>query len=90
MIPQKIFANLAYSLAKVTVMFIGEVEYKDIFVDTLNENDSDGRPYNPFPEAAFVFCVLFVFIMAIVLANLLVRWFCCQICFSLFFVSNLY
>ena len=57
---------------KVTVMTIGEVDYVNAFVETIGRDKTSGHPLNPFPEAAFVFCCIFIFIMAIVLMNLLV------------------
>ena len=57
---------------KVTVMTIGELDYVEAFVETIKKDRSPGHPLNPFPEAAFVFCCIFIFIMAIVLVNLLV------------------
>ena len=54
-------------------MMIGELEFKDTFVESIGKNNTATKnPLNPFPEAALSFSMLFLFLMCIVLMNLLV------------------
>lgn len=71
--PQPAFQNLGRALIKVMVMTVGEVDFYDTFIDTIGKNStSTNNPLNPFPEASFVFCSLFLLLMTIILMNLLV------------------
>ena len=52
---------------------IGELDLGDSFVETVGKNSTEnGNPLNPFPDAAFSFGFVFLFLMCIVLMNLLV------------------
>ena len=70
---QDSFADFGRSVIRVSVMMIGELEFKDTFVETVGKNNTVTKnPLNPFPEAAFSFGFVFLFLMCIVLMNLLV------------------
>ena len=71
-ISQESFGSFFVSIVKVSVMLVGEFEYKEVFVDSINQFKAPGRSLNPFPNTAFVFCCIFILLMAVVLINLLV------------------
>ncbi len=54
-------------------MTVGEVDFNNVFIDTIGKNNtSTGNPLNPFPEASFIFVGFFLLFMSIILMNLLV------------------
>ena len=57
----------------VLVMTVGEIDFQDTFIETIDKNStSTNNPLNPFPEASFVFISFFLLLMTIILMNLLV------------------
>ena len=52
---------------------VGEFEYDNTFVDSINStSERTGNPLNPFPEISLFFMNVFLFMMSIILMNLLV------------------
>lgn len=71
---QESFSTLGLSIVKVSVMMVGEFEYDTAFISSIAaSNDKTRNPLNPFPEIALIFMFAFLFLMAIILMNLLVR-----------------
>lgn len=72
-LPQPAFQNLGRALIMVLVMTVGEIDFEDTFIDTIDKNStSTDKPLNSFPEASFVFISIFLLLMTIILMNLLV------------------
>ncbi|XP_078355954.1 transient receptor potential cation channel subfamily A member 1-like [Oculina patagonica] len=69
------FSEFWLALAKVHVMMIGELEYTDILVENIvNNNTVPGTdvPYVPLPILTFLLFLMFILMVSIVLVNLLV------------------
>lgn len=70
---QESFRSMGWSFVKVSVMMVGEFEYDDTFINSINADDEKtGNPLNPFPEISAAFIFIFLFVMSIILMNLLV------------------
>ena len=68
------FHTVGHSILRVLVMMIGELDFGNIFIDTIHvNNDKTQHPLNPFPSVAFVFLFFCLFLLTIALMNLLVR-----------------
>ena len=64
---------MGWSFVKVSVMMVGEFDYDDTFISSINADDEKtGNPLNPFPEISAAFIFIFLFMMSIILMNLLV------------------
>lgn len=70
---QDSFRTVGWAFIKVSVMMVGEFEYDNTFVDSVNStSEHTGNPLNPFPEISLFFIYVFLFMMSIILMNLLV------------------
>lgn len=70
---QKSFQSVGWSFVKVSAMMVGEFEYDDTFINSINADDEKtGNPLNPFPEISAASIFIFLFMMSIILMNLLV------------------
>ena len=62
-----------HAILRVLVMMIGELDYGNIFIDTIHEKNSrSGNPLNPFPDVGSFFLFVCLFLLSIALMNLLV------------------
>ena len=65
---------MPHSTLRVLVMMVGELDFETIFVETSAEKNSTSQnPKNPFPQVAFFFIFLCLFLLTVALMNLLVR-----------------
>ena len=62
-----------HSLLRVLVMMIGELDFGDLFIETIDsKHEVNQNPLNPFPAVGFFFLFLCLFLLSIALMNLLV------------------
>ncbi|KAJ7385742.1 hypothetical protein OS493_013775 [Desmophyllum pertusum] len=69
------FADFWLALAKINIMMVGELDYTDLLVDNIGNNNTvpgTNVPYVPLPTLTFCLFLVFVLMVSIVLVNLLV------------------
>ncbi|XP_068747164.1 transient receptor potential cation channel subfamily A member 1-like [Montipora capricornis] len=70
---QDSFTSLWWSLAKTTIMMIGEIDYGSIIIEAKEQvNERNGAPLLPIPEFTAFIVVLFCMMVSVLLMNLLV------------------
>lgn len=69
------FSDFWFSTAKILVMMVGELDYTDMLVEHVVNNQTvpgTSFPYVPLPRLTFALFLVFVLMVSIVLVNLLV------------------
>lgn len=69
------FSDFWFSTAKILVMMVGELDYTDILVEHVVNNQTvpgTSFPYVPLPRLTFALFLVFILMVSIVLVNLLV------------------
>lgn len=62
-----------HSLLRVLVMMIGELDFGDLFIETIDKKHEENQnPLNPFPAVSYFFLFVCLFLLSIALMNLLV------------------
>lgn len=69
------FSDFWFSTAKILVMMVGELDYTDMLVEHVVNNQTvpgTSFPYVPLPRLTFALFLVFILMVSIVLVNLLV------------------